>query len=358
MAFRDNKSSKSSGFKYQPRTAEDMKKRASQNGSSRDQTFSNDVQMFTPSEGDNNIRILPPTWDHAKHFGYDVYMHYDIGPDGAQYLCLDKMEGKPCPICEERLVATEKGDTEYADKLKPGKRVLVYVIDRDKEKEGVKLWSMSWTIDRDLCALAVDKRTGELYAIDDPEDGYDVSFERKGTGLTTKYLGLQVARRSSSLGNDDWLEQVAKTPIPDLLNYFDYDHIKAQFSGKKADEASDDESGSDDDAPRGRSKYQESAHKEASPARRESKKPKEITYDDVVSVEDLDELLEIVAESGVRCRPLDKLTGDEEFADIVDIVLDCLGLEPPKKARRAVEEDDSPKAKLAAMKERFSRNRS
>jgi hypothetical protein len=93
MAFRDRNQKKQGSFRYQPRTAEDLKKRASQDGSNRDSMFNQDVKMYKPKEGDNNIRILPPTWPDAKHFGFDGYVHYDIGPDGAAYLCLEKMEG-------------------------------------------------------------------------------------------------------------------------------------------------------------------------------------------------------------------------------------------------------------------------
>ena len=352
-----------SGFKYNAPSADSMKKRASQNGSSRDQMFAQDVNLFTPAEGDNTVRVLPPTWDDAQHFGYDVYVHYDVGPDGAAYLCLEKMEGKPCPICEERKRAADSGDSDYADKLKPNKRVLVYVVDRDKEKEGLKVWSMSWTIDRDLCALAVDKRTGEVYAIDDPEDGYDISFERKGTGITTKYLGLQIARRPSSLGNDAWLDQITRTPIPELLNFFDYDHIQAQFSGSAGKpEAAD---ADDDDTPRRSSKYvgasRERATTKSAPAPAEP-----ATYDDVVNVRSIDELIEIVEASGVRCRGFARLTGDEELEEVIDIVLDCLDLSPPPKARKGSnrerdyleksdDDDDSPQAKLRALKSRYSR---
>jgi hypothetical protein len=213
---------------------------------------------------------------------------------------------------------------------------------------------MSWTIDRDLCALAVDKRTGEVYAIDDPVEGYDVSFERKGTGLKTEYLGLQIARRSSDLGNDDWLDYAEQHPIPDLFLFYDYDHIKDQFSGRPEET---------DQEQTKRSKYAEEEEKSARRRSATRNTSTEVTYDDVAGVSSIEELFDLVESSGKTCRELDRLNGDEEFADIVELVLDCFGLEPPppparerNRSERANKPDDSPRSKLAALKERFTKS--
>ena len=231
------KKGSSSGFQYKSRSAEKTKERGEQSGDSREGIFQPGVQMFSPDEGDHITRPLPPTWEDAEHFGYDVYVHYNIGPDNAAYLCLQKMKGEACPICEERADAERRNESEdYVKSLKPNKRVVIYVLDRDKEKEGAKVWSMSWTIDRDLCKLSVDKRTGDLLAIDHPEEGYDIEFTREGKGLKTKYTGIQIARKSTPLDNDKALEFAVQNPIPDILVYHTYDHIAAVFTGKKEEE--------------------------------------------------------------------------------------------------------------------------
>jgi hypothetical protein len=307
---------KTGSFSYRERSVDDVKSRASQSGSSRDSFLKDNVTYFTPKVGDNTVRILPPTWDDARHFGIDVHVHYEIGPDKAAYLCLDKMEGKPCPICEERAKAEASGDTDYAAKLKASKRVLVYVIDRDTEKDGVKLWNMSWTIDRDLAALCVDKRTGEVYYIDHPDTGYDISFERKGTGLKTEYLGMQVARRASELGSSKWLDYAEDNPIPDLLVFHDYEHISDVFSGRSSHK------GKVEDAPEPRG----------------DRSPKKVdpTYEDLLDM-DIEALSDLAEELDIR------ISRRDEMEDIIEKIADELRLKPaPKKESRRSARDEEP----------------
>jgi hypothetical protein len=223
---------------------------------------------------------LPPTWEDAQHFGLDIYVHYGIGSDNQSYLCLDKMRGEKCPICEQRKVAERSGDPEYARSLVPTKRVLVWVVDRADEESGPQLWSMAWTIDRDLANLSIDKASGELLLIDDPEDGYDIEFVRTGKGLKTKYSGTAVARRSSPLADDPkqadaWLAFVAENPLTEVLQYFDEDHIASVAEGKGAagDEAEDEDEAPTRSKSKGRSKAQDEEEEDDEPPRRSKPKP-------------------------------------------------------------------------------------
>lgn len=225
-------------FTYRAHTADDMKRRAAQGGSARDGFVNQDVKFYTPRAGDNRVRILPPTWDNAKHYGHDVFVHYRIGADASSYACLDKMTGNVgvCPICKERAKAEAAGEEEMAYQWAPKKRISCYVIDRDHEDEGVLMWNMPWTVDRDICAQAVDKSSGEVFNVDDPDGGYDLSFNKQGTAMTTKYTGVQIARRSTPLSDDPdqaeaWLAYAMKNPIPDMIVLHDADHIGKVFAG-------------------------------------------------------------------------------------------------------------------------------
>ncbi|MFH1741092.1 MAG: hypothetical protein ABIH23_18990 [bacterium] len=246
-------------FRYQKRAKEDVKKRTAQSGGLFDSITQAKFQTFTPKEGDYRLRFLPPTWENPEHFGLDVYVHYGIGSDNQSYLCLDKMKGEKCPICEERKRAEKSGDPDYARTLQATKRVLVWVIDREDEDAGPLLWSMAWTIDRDLANLSIDKRTGEYLALDDPDEGFDIEFSRTGKGLKTKYVGIQVARKSTPLADDpdqadEWLEFVTENPLSDVLNYFDYDHVASVAQGKVGD---DDDENEEEEQPRRRTKLRD-----------------------------------------------------------------------------------------------------
>ena len=231
-----------------------MQKRASQSGGLFDSIFKSDFTIWKVKDGDNNIRFLPPTWEHPEHFGMDVFVHYGIGSDNQAYLCLDKMKGETCPVCEEKKQADKAGDSDYARELSANKRVLVWLIDRDNEETGPQLWAMPWTVDRDIATLCIDKRTREILFIDSPDEGYDVTFTKTGAKMKTKYIGVKVARRPSPLSDDDdvvgeWMDYITENSLPDTLQYFDAEHIADVAAGKKTDKDDDDD---DDDAPKTR----------------------------------------------------------------------------------------------------------
>lgn len=237
-----------SRFVYKPRTTEAVQKRATQSGADWDTFFDSRFMKFTPEGGQNYIRILPPTWEDAEHFGFDYYLHSNVGPDNSQYLCLERnaevaqlhgVEAGKCPVCEERRSLEREGATEEANVLKAAHRVGVWIIDRNNEKDGPKFWDMSWTMDKDIAALQINKRTGEALLIDDPDHGYDFEFVREGKGLNTRYIGKQISRQESPISDDDrqqeaWLEFITNHPIPDVLNFYSYDHIAKVFSGRKS----------------------------------------------------------------------------------------------------------------------------
>lgn len=329
-------------YEYQERSADAYKKRGDQGGSQFDSYLQESVKVYKPHDGDNIVRILPPTWDKPEHFGFDLYLHYEVGPDKETYICLDKMKGEPCPVCEERKRAQDDGDEEYAAKLKPNKRVCVWLIDRKEEKEGPMLWPMSWTIDRDICKLVVDKRSGEVLPIDHPEEGYDIEFERKGKGMRTEYLGIAVARRSSDLGDDRWLDYVADNPLPEVLQYFSYEHIAAKFAGQaKPEEGKDDRGGrgrdskekdkeSDDRGGRGRDR------EERSSSRGRDREPEAPTWDSVHKMT-WDEMVDLSERETLKidCDS----ARDEE--DLADWICELLKLEKEAPARRGTSRDET-----------------
>jgi hypothetical protein len=223
-------------FTYKERTSEDMESRQ-KSFSGRDSYFSNNMKFFTTKSGNNKIRIMPPTWEDAKHYGFDIYVHYGIGPDNVGYLCLDRMSAEKCPLCEARAEADRDGDEDLAKALRATRRVAVYVIDRGAEGEGPKVWAMPQTVDKEICAQAWDKETGEVYALDHPDEGYDVSFDVEGQGQTKKYVGVRLARRASPLSDDDkqaaaWLQHIVDYQIPEELVLHTYEEMKQAFEGK------------------------------------------------------------------------------------------------------------------------------
>jgi hypothetical protein len=224
---------------YRPPTRDQMKKRAAQTGSSREGYIKENVRVWTPTEGEHRVRILPPTWADANHFGLDVFAHYGIGMEGSTFACLDNPphghKKQTCPVCEERKRAQEAGEDELAYALRPNKRVLVWMIDRDHESDGPQIWPMPYTIDRDLANLVIDPEGDGVYPIDNPDDGYDLYFKREGKNQRTKYMGVKLSRNSSYMARDkqdqdDWLQYILDNPLPDCVVMATPAHIEDELS--------------------------------------------------------------------------------------------------------------------------------
>lgn len=232
------------------RTAESVTRKSQQGSGLYDSFLPSGIPMYKPKEGECCVRILPPTWMNDDKLvekwgdGWDitVVLHYSIGPDNMAYLCLDKMKGETCPVCEARREAT---DDDERDQLRPSSRSLCWVIDRDNEKAGPMVWSLPITLFKDIIGRSIDKKSNVPILIDDPEEGYDVVFNRTGAGLKTKYSGVEVLRDGSPIHEDEklqerWLEYVQDNSLPEILVFYPAEHIEKTLSGRSVKREDDD----------------------------------------------------------------------------------------------------------------------
>lgn len=314
------KSGGGGGFSYKKRTADDVKKRAEQSGGRFDSPFKQGFDVFRPKDGENLIRILPPTWDDHDHYGLDVWMHRFIGADNSNYLCANKMLGKHCPACDEAKAAKDAGEDDEAKSLQPQKRTLVWIIDRDDESNTPQIWDMSWAQDRDIAALCHIKRTGKVLLIDHPEDGYDLTVKKVGKGLKTRYTFI-VDRESSPIHDeqkeqDKILEFITENPLTDVLRYDTAAHIEKQLSGTAP--SKDEDLDDDDDKPRKKKRSRDRDEEE------EDEKPKRRRGRDA----DEDEEEEEDRKPAKRRRSEPEEEEEEEDE------------KPAKKKRRVVEEEE------------------
>lgn len=228
-------------FRYKPRKEEEIEKRANRQGGDFTGFINKDLPVYAAREGENWIRFMPPSdnWETETGgqpgYGYDVHVHYGIGPDNGAVLCNNKMLGQKCPICEERVRAERAGNEELAKELRITQRVLVMLIDRKDEDKGPQFWAMPWTVERDINKISRDKQSGTYFYIDDPDEGYDVTFDKTGKGVATKYSGFQIARRPTSV-DEVHLDFVSEWPLPEVLIHRTYSEVKTIFEGGDAPE--------------------------------------------------------------------------------------------------------------------------
>jgi len=262
------------GFRYQKRDKETLKERANMKGGNYDTFIKPKFKQWKPKEGKNLIRILPPTWDNARHYGYDIFINFNIGADNQSYLSLSKHDKGDDPLVEARREAQAEGDKALAKALNPSRRILYWIIDRNDEDEGPLLWAAPFTFDKSLSNLCIDEDTKDVIFIDDPADGHDVRFYREGTGLNTTYDPSKMkVLKASNIHEDegieqDWLDFIYDNPIPETLNFYEYDHIKATFDGQAGRQDEDED---EKPAPRRKREVKE----DAAPRRRTRHDPED-----------------------------------------------------------------------------------
>lgn len=249
-----SESRKGGGFSYRGRSSEDVTRRAKQSSGRYDSFLTEEVTWYKPHDGENQIRVMPwlngddPDFDAlaekwGTHWGIDIIVHRNVGPDNGTYLCLDKMNGDPCPPCD----AYRDGE----DDLRGSDRVLCWLIDRKNEKAGPQLWAMPLGTSKDISAVSQVKGSGAVLLIDDPAEGYDIYFDREGEKKRTTYKRVEVARDPSPLHENEkkenvWLDYISEHRLPDLLRFYDADYLDKVLSGqssKREDSDGDSERG-------------------------------------------------------------------------------------------------------------------
>lgn len=224
-------------WRYEPQKAEKIAERGSRTGGRYDSIFKSGIDSWRPKTGDNWIRFLPGTWGVSVHYAYDIFIHRGIGTDDSTYLCLDKMLGKFCPICDAAGEAKRARDEEEVKALRAIEQKCSFILDREGDNRlQPQAYAMSWTLDRDIASLANDKRHGHIFHIDDPQNGYDVTIKRAGTGLNTRYHGIAIDRDPSPIAEkerdaDKIMDFIGDNPIPSILNFYDADYLEKVLSG-------------------------------------------------------------------------------------------------------------------------------
>ncbi len=227
-------------FNYRRPTKETLLEHASRRINDFDSMYNIPVRNFKVKLGENLVRFLPQKEElQADHYTQDIFVHRDVGPDSARYLCRHAMLRQRCIVCDERTALMREGDTSGADQLKSQPRAITWVINRDDQDAGPLIWEMSPTQVREISALQVNRRTGETILADDPDSGYDLQFTGeeatlKVRGQTVKYakcLGWQFVRTATPLSDDpelyeQWLKHVMDNPLPDILKFYDNEYIE------------------------------------------------------------------------------------------------------------------------------------
>lgn len=168
--------------------------------------LSGSAGFFTPKEGLNTIRIMPAVGSMDAFF-VQVGVHV-LTEDGKkrEYCPAEITDGQePCPICEAVNTLYKAGDAAskaMAKQLRKQRTFWMNIIDRGNESAGPLIFTPGVKIFGQLANLVNDPDYGDVV---DPDNGFDLVIDRKGTGMDTEY-DVRARRNPSTLGDDESVE--------------------------------------------------------------------------------------------------------------------------------------------------------
>lgn len=184
--------------------------------------------LWKPKPGQNQIRIVPYAHNKDNPF-IELFFHYDIG--NRSYLSPMSF-GRPDPIEEfaEKLKGSgNRDDWKLGRKLDAKMRTFVPVIERGKEREGVKFWGFGKTVYQELLSFIADPDYGD---ITDLQAGRDITVEfltKEETGKNFPQTTIRVKpNQTAATDNKDVADMIVNQQknITDIFKEVSYDDLK------------------------------------------------------------------------------------------------------------------------------------
>ena len=272
------------------------------------------VEMWIPKDGTHIIDLIPylvgkhdsVSEEGKETYTFEYYVHRNVGPSDALYICLAETYGKPCPICEHRQRLRDKGaDDEVWKKLFPKRRNLYNVVcyDRGADDEKVLVWDISWFyFEKHLLAASQKATRGggtEEIEFADIEDGRTIQFTiepAKSKDDYATFLGHSFEERNYEI-SDDLLNE-AHT-LDEIVHRPTYEEMADAFHGEKGQRDSKSKSDDDDE---------------------ESDDMLEGLIDDVKDLDDIEDLKEFIDDEQLEIKI--KRRDDED--DVKDKIIKAL----------------------------------
>jgi hypothetical protein len=219
-------------------TSESINEQMNKSSSRYDSPF--EGMYLKAKNGDNTVRILPPTWNKPRHYCLEVLEHRRIGADHSNYLCLDQ-EANPdrqsCPICTAWRETSARGDVDGAKLLSPKSRYLCLVLHRNGDSPTKPLiWDLWNKINLEILGRTRDKKSDSAIDVTNPYEGYDLSFRKSGQMINTTYDLFEFDRDPSPLHDDpkvteDIIDELYAKPLDSRLKFYDADHLEKVLFG-------------------------------------------------------------------------------------------------------------------------------
>lgn len=179
-----------------------------------------DNVFWKPSEGDQEIRIVPTEdGDPFKVF----HFHYNLGEAArGGVLCPKRQFGEHCPVCEFASKLWQEGTDDskkMAKNLFVRQRFFSPVMVRGDEDSGVRVWGYGKTAYEELLGYVLNPEYGDITEVDTGID-FTLSYtlpKSKGAFPQTK---LVPKRKSSKLAESKEEVKSILDSVPEFDNLF------------------------------------------------------------------------------------------------------------------------------------------
>ncbi len=209
--------------------------------------------FFKPTVGKHTIRIVPSKFDPASPFK-EVFVYYGMAKFPIYSL---KNWGEKDPIedfAAELRKTNNKDNWALANKISPKMRIMVPVVVRGFEQDGVRLWEVGKEIYKQLLGIAEDEDYGDYTNIEDGRD-FTIDAVASVTG-TTKGVScsIRIKPKTSQLHSDPELVEKLLNDQIDVLSIqkkHTFDELKTilqNWLNPEEEEVAADETETDDDA--------------------------------------------------------------------------------------------------------------
>lgn len=192
-------------------------------------------KRFKVPEGDTTFRVLPNAAGASKREWAEYAMHSEIGPRKAYMRCGKNSKGEgDCYICDKIIPKLEKSEKaaykQMAERMARKDCFAVQIIYKDESDHwvGPVLWEMPGGVANSLLGL-MGRRD-----ISDPEEGYNLTISRTGTGKTDTRYG--------AIDKDDEKSEVPKgvmeklKPFSEVVRKYEEAAMKAAYLGHEQEE--------------------------------------------------------------------------------------------------------------------------
>jgi hypothetical protein len=177
-----------------------------------------EVKFYKTNKYGRHKIIILPFWMKSKNnmavrsgefeigdpdYMLEYWSHKGMGPaHDRKVICLNKMYGKDCPICNQRNEWLEKGKKKEADAIRPQQSAIYNIYDANDMDAGIQILDVSYSnFQKKMIREASDYNNGEPVYIGEPDNlkvitfkSFEDSFVNPNGGGAAKYSNYESFR--------------------------------------------------------------------------------------------------------------------------------------------------------------------